>query len=458
MSSVDEQPPAEETARLSGSVMLLIKCLIPSIAGLVLFLIPLNFGETTNIPLAYITNKAVDILGAFMNWLLLAVVALSFVLPIIFRSKKQDDDLAKWLRPLLHCGWGTILIRGTALAFILSVQYQLGPEWLWGKYTGELVVNTLLVKLLSILFFASVFLPMLTEYGLMDFVGTLLRKPFRMAFKLPGRAAIDSLASTLGSASVGIVLSNRQYEKGLYTWREATIISTCFSTVSVPFSLVVAEILNLDHIFLRYYAGAVLIIIVLALIVSRLPPLNKFEDTFINDEDNRPPRKEEGNLIQRALSAALERAKTGPGLGRYLDISIRDLSNLWFNVIPPVLAFATIAMVIVEYTPIFDYLAMPFVPLMELAQMENPSLTAKAILAGFADPFFPPLIGKSIESDVTRCVIAIMAVVQLIFMTETGVVLMKTKLQIRVWHLVSLFLLRTALAFPLAVLVANVIV
>ena len=113
---------------------------------------------------------------------------------------------------------------------------------------------------------------------------------------------------------------------------------------------------------------------------------------------------------------------------------------------------------LVEHTSLFEWLAQPFVPLMQLANMENPALTAKAIVAGFADPFFPPLIGKGIESEVTRCVIAIMSVVQIIFMTETGVVLMKTKLRIRVWHLVVIFLLRTILAFPLAVLAAHLIV
>ena len=71
---------------------------------------------------------------------------------------------------------------------------------------------------------------------------------------------------------------------------------------------------------------------------------------------------------------------------------------------------------------------------------------------------FPPLIGQGIESELTRCVIAIMTVVQIIFMTETGVVLMKTKLRFRVWHLVVIFLLRTILAFPLAVLAAHLIV
>jgi nucleoside recognition membrane protein YjiH len=450
--------PGKHTEDYSRSIILVLKCLIPSSLGFVLFLVPLNFEEKNNIPLAYIANKAVDVLAGSVNWILLAVVVISTVVPILLKRRAYSEDLPKWLAPVTNVGWITIIIRGIAVLFTLSVMFKVGPEWLWGEFTGGLVINVLLVKLISILFFASVLLPLLTEYGLMDFVGTLLHKPFRMAFRLPGRAAIDSMASTLGSSSVGIILSNRQYEMGLYTWREATIIATCFSTVSVPFSLVVAEILGLDDIFLSYYASAVGIIIVLALVLSRIPPLTSFEDTFIGDEDRRPTRVEEGGLLQRALSAALERARSGPDATRYATLGIRDLSNLWFNIVPPVLTFATVAMILVEHTSLFEWLAMPLVPLMQLANMENPALTAKAIVAGFADPFFPPLIGRSIESELTSCVIAIMAVVQLIFLTETGVVLMKTKLRIQFWHLPVIFILRTILAFPLAVLAAHLIV
>ena len=440
------------------SLNLFLKCLIPSTIGFVLFLVPLSIDGERNIPLAYFANKTLDIFGTTANWILLTVVMVSAIVPILLIRRASSENLGKWLAPIINVGKITIVIRAIAVLFISSVIFQIGPEWLWGEFTGGLVINVLLVKLLFILFFASIFLPLLTEYGLMDFVGTLVHKPFRKAFRLPGRAAIDSMTSVLGSSSVGIILSNRQYEIGNYTRREATIIATCFSPVSVPFSLVVAELLNIDDIFLAYYLSAVVIIIILALILSRIPPLSRFEDTFIDEVDKRPTQVTNGNLTQRAMTAALDRAKTGPGINRYATLGIRDLSNLWFNVIPAVVVFATVAMIFVEHTSLFEWLALPFVPLMELANMQNPALTAKAIVAGFADPFFPPLIGKGIESEITRCVIAIMSVVQIIFLTETGVVLMKTKLRIKVWHLVAIFLLRTTLAFPLAVLAAHLIV
>jgi nucleoside recognition membrane protein YjiH len=157
---------------------LLIKCLVPSIIGFVLFLVPLNIEGENNIPLAYIANKAVDVLGGSANWILLAVGVISTIVPILLRSRANSEDLPKWLAPITNVGGTTIVIRAIAVLFTLSVLFKVGPEWLWGEFTGGLVINVLLVKLLSILFFASILLPLLTEYGLMDLSGRCFAKRF----------------------------------------------------------------------------------------------------------------------------------------------------------------------------------------------------------------------------------------------------------------------------------------
>jgi len=59
----DNNERSEQAEDLSRSMTLLMKCLIPSIIGFVLFLVPLNIEGKKNIPLAYIANKAVDVLG-----------------------------------------------------------------------------------------------------------------------------------------------------------------------------------------------------------------------------------------------------------------------------------------------------------------------------------------------------------------------------------------------------------
>lgn len=74
----------------------------------------------------------------------------------------------------------------------------------------------------------------------------------RPVFRLPGRSSIDCVASWLGDGTIGVLLTSKQYEEGYYTKREAAIIGTTFSVVSITFSLVVISQVNLGHMFVPF--------------------------------------------------------------------------------------------------------------------------------------------------------------------------------------------------------------
>ena len=86
--------------------------------------------------------------------------------------------------------------------------------------------------LFSVFILAGLLLPLLLNFGLLELVGTLLTKVMRPLFGVPGRSAVNCVASWLGDGSVGILMTARQYEDKYYTQREAAIIGTTFSAVS----------------------------------------------------------------------------------------------------------------------------------------------------------------------------------------------------------------------------------
>ena len=102
----------------------------------------------------------------------------------------------------------------------------------------------------------------------------------RPIFTLPGRSAIDCLASWLGDGTVGILLTNKQYEEGFYTEREAAVISTTFSVVSITFSFVVLKQVQLEQYILPYYGTIAIAGFIAAIICPRLPPLSWKPDTY----------------------------------------------------------------------------------------------------------------------------------------------------------------------------------
>jgi nucleoside recognition membrane protein YjiH len=130
--------------------------------------------------------------------------------------------------------------------------------------------------------------------------------------------------------------------------------------------------------------------------------------------------------------------------------------DMVFAVLPVVMAVGTFALIIAEYTPIFQYLGMPFVPYLELLQVPEAAQAAQTIVVGFADMFIPSILAaSSIESDVTRFIVAAMSVTQLIYMSEVGALLLGSKIPVNILELFTIFILRTLITLPVIALMAH---
>ena len=105
------------------------------------------------------------------------------------------------------------------------------------------------------------------------------------------------------------MLTSKQYEEGYYTKKEAAIIGTTFSVVSITFSIVIIEEVGLGAYFLPFYATVVLAGLVLAFIMPRIYPLVGKKDEYI---DGRPFTGDEEKLPEgyNSLSHGLENALT----------------------------------------------------------------------------------------------------------------------------------------------------
>ena len=87
------------------------------------------------------------------------------------------------------------------------------------------------------------------EYGLLEFLGPLFRPIMRPLFTLPGRSAVDNLASFIGDGTVGVLITSRQIRKGIYSKRESIVISTTFSVVSIHLLLLLLKLLDYNKSF-----------------------------------------------------------------------------------------------------------------------------------------------------------------------------------------------------------------
>jgi nucleoside recognition membrane protein YjiH len=288
----------------------------------------------------------------------------------------------------------------------------------------------------------------------MEFIGMLLRKVFRPIFKVPGRAAVDCAASWIGSGTVGVVITDIQYRSGYYTGREAIAIATGFSVVSFPIVILFTEFLGIRDLFFTLYLCVIIVGVITNMITVRIPPISRKPDTYW---DKAPQHGLEENIedqqagpFSRAIRSAVGRASKKRD-EMFLVSGVKVVGDVWFSLMPIVLALGVLVTVIAEYTPIFQWISFPFIYILQVFGLEEASQAAPSLVVGFADIFLPFILGSSLTSVLTKFVIGVVALVQLIFMTEIGAILLKSPMPVGILDLVIIFLERTLIALPMAV-------
>tara|TARA_R110001583_G_scaffold9433_10_gene44807 strand:+ start:10039 stop:11391 length:1353 start_codon:yes stop_codon:yes gene_type:complete len=435
--------------------------LVPSLIGLILFMMPISYEGNITIPIA-IVAKALQSMLADSLTLIVTCIVLFTALMTLAHKLLHIDVIKK--RPFLNGLFDVspiwFAVRLIGAIFISLTYFSVGPEMIYSANTGALVLNDLLPILFCVFIFAGLLLPLLLNFGLLELFGTLLTKVMRPVFNLPGRSAIDCIASWLGDGSVGILMTSKQYEAKYYTQREAAVIGTTFSAVSITFSLVVISQVKLEHLFLPFYLAVCLAGVAAAVIVPKLPPLRWKKDTFIDGttrHENDELTPEGHNVFSWGLEQALLTASNSVGFKQTLKDGLKNVIDMVFGVLPVITAIGTIALIIAEYTPIFEYLGYPFIPLLELLQIPDATQASQTIVVGFADMFIPSILATSIESDMTRFIIAAMSVTQLIYMSEVGALLLGSKIPVNIIELFVIFILRTLVTLPVIAGVAHII-
>jgi nucleoside recognition membrane protein YjiH len=432
---------------------------IPSLLGLFLFMTPISSDAGLTIPVAMLANWLKSSLAGVMPWLLSAIVMSSALLTLAWSWWQRGRPASNNFWQKLFCpGWIWLSVRLIGAVFIALVATGTGPEFITSKATGGLVFADLMPILFCVFVFAGLLLPLLLNFGLLEMVGTLMTKIMRPVFRLPGRSAVDCIASWLGDGSVGILLTSKQYEAGYYTAREAAVIGTTFSAVSVTFCLVVLGQVKLEHMFVQFYGTICLAGVVAAIVLPYLPPLSRKKDTYITGVDQMQAEGgqfDQQSVWRRACQHGLHRASLAPSAGQTLKEGVHNALDMVFGVLPVIMAVGTFALIVAEYTPLFGWLGAPFVPLLELLQIPFADEASKAIMVGFADMFVPSILVTAIPSDMTRFVIAALSVTQLIYMSEVGALLLGSKIPVNFWDLLLIFILRTLITLPVIALMAH---
>jgi len=209
--------------------------LVTSILGATFFLIPFRVDGNTKVLLGVIADWINASAGTHMRTFCAFVFITSAIItPLYTYGPKFIRQKLPGLAITFRAGFVVTLIRVAGGIFCAMTLLSVGPEWIIDVNTGGTAYFIIAAVIFALIGVGAMLMPLLTDYGLLELIGTMLSKFFQRVFHLPGRSTIDALASWVGSSSIAVLVTSRQYEDGYYTAREAAVIATNFSVVSVP--------------------------------------------------------------------------------------------------------------------------------------------------------------------------------------------------------------------------------
>ena len=448
-----------------------LKFIIMSAIGVFLFVAPIPFitddgYRAFNIPLGFAKNWLGGLInsipfGEFGLLFLLAaiVITASFLGTVLAYTVKPDFIMNnERMKRLFHCGPIYFISKTIGFALVWMVFFNIGPEWLLDEYEGAGLMVDLITSdggLMAIFILLGMAIPILTQFGIMEFLGILIKKVVRVLFTLPGRASVDLLGSWFSDSAGSVMITRSQHEQGYYTSREAAAIVVNFTLVSLPFTFVVADVIDMLGYFGRFYLTICVVSIILAMIMPRIWPLNKIPDEYLPEVGKQIDEEVPKNvsMFNWAVKLASKRASEA-GPADVVKAGANNWLNIFMDLIPIILAWGTVAVVIEANTPIFQRISWPFGQYLQLLRVPEAMEYAHVAVVGFIDMFLPALMLGSTAPLDTRFIIGALSIVQIIFLSETGILILKSKIPLNIGHLAILFVMRTILALPLIVLMA----
>lgn len=392
-----------------------------------------------------------------------------------------------WLRPekawhttKVNAAFAIFKIIGFIVLTMIDIDIYFGAHfgfmgWLFngvdslnGNSIANFVMANILVTICISIPCASLFLPFLVDYGLVDFIGVFVRVIMRPVFKLPGRAAIIMVTAFLGNFSAGHIAVNDQYKTGRMTERESVCIDTSLSTVSVGFLMALATNTGLNNAELwggknywnLFFWVAFLITLIVAFIGVRIPPLRGIPDNYYPGATPNPEQVIKKGIFSAAITEGLDMAQNQDNVGKRIKYYMIETMNVLGTVAAGTSFFGTFGVVLYTYTPIVRYLGYIFWPFFRIFGFKGQELTTATTgaMISFVEVTVPGLlVTTGVWSMRLRFMLAVLPVTSIIFLASFVPCCMGTEVPVKFWHLCVIWLERMILSIIITGLFAIIL-
>lgn len=413
----------------------IFKLFFPSALGILIFFIPVEIQGRSTILLDHLVTGAKSVLGEASGVYALALIVAGAVYPLL---------KGHWNRNVTECIFTVLKWLGVIAALMALTGW--GPAFLQAPDMLPFLFQKLVIPVGLIVPIGAIFLALLISYGLLEFIGVLVQPVMRPIWRTPGRSAIDAVASFVGSYSIGLLITNRVYQAGQYSAREAAIIATGFSTVSATFMIIVARTLDLMGVWNAYFWLTLVITFVVTALTVRLPPLSRIDDRVEAGE----PVAVSGQRLPLAWQTGLDVAAKAPALHKSVALNFKEGFVMAISILPSIMSVGLLGLMVAKYTPFFEWLGWLFYPLVAVWGINDAAALSQAAAAGLAEMFLPALLMAQADF-VARFAAGVVSVSAVLFFSASIPCILSTSIPISIGRMLVVWFIRVALSLLLAI-------
>ncbi|MCC3867125.1 hypothetical protein [Terrisporobacter mayombei] len=241
-----------------------IKIYVFSLIGIIIFFIPIKINNQTQTLLYHMSYFLENKASIFINISILFFISLSILKNIINVNKSSINKFLVFTKifsliilVFISVGKGKIFFIDDSFIFILK----------------DLILNLSIV-----LPIASLFMPLLLDYGLVEITEAFTHKIMKKLFRVSGKVFLNFLVYFLVDNVCGAFVTYSLYKAGKLRERECVITILNFSVLSLSLT---SDLCNkIDINMGKFLIIEMIVLVICNVIISRLYPLKKKKQSY----------------------------------------------------------------------------------------------------------------------------------------------------------------------------------
>ncbi|OIS58693.1 YjiH family protein [Staphylococcus equorum] len=415
------------------------KFFIYSLIGIICFFVPITINGKSTILIDHIVQWITFLVNPILPYYVLLLIIIGALHPFINK---------KWNKSKTDIIFSLFKVLGVFIAFMIV--FDFGPGFVLKESIGPFLYDKLAIPLSVLIPVGAILLTFLVGYGLLEFIGVIMRPVMKPIFKTPGKSAVDAVASFVGSYSIGLLITNKVYKNGGYTHKEAVIVATGFSTVSATFMIIVANTLGIIEHWNLYFWFTLAVTFIVTAITVQLPPIRFEKNTTYQNQPYKEEKRRNMPLLKESWLEAKLAVKNADSLIGNVRENLRDGVVMTIAILLSIMSIGFLVLIIAEYTPIIEYVSYIFYPFISIFPVQDVAILAQASTISIVEMLLPAAIAQTADLA-TRFIVAVMSVSAIIFFSSVVPVILSTEIKISVGKLVLIWFERVVLTLLITI-------